>query len=47
LGSYLIAAAGGFPYPFLFSLAVSLGMYLAGALVERTATVYGGSRLRR
>jgi SSS family solute:Na+ symporter len=47
LGSYLIAAAGGFPYPFLVSLAVSLGMYLAGALVERTATVYGGSRLRR
>jgi Na+/proline symporter len=33
MASYLIALAVGFPYPFLASLAASLGSYLVGALM--------------
>ena len=32
--SYLVASYGGFPYPFLASLAVALGAYLLGATSE-------------
>jgi SSS family solute:Na+ symporter len=36
MASYLAATVAAFPYPFLLSLAAALGMYLAGALLERT-----------
>ena len=35
LVSYLAAVAAGFPYPFLLSLALSLGVYVAGSLIEQ------------
>jgi Na+/proline symporter len=33
--AYLTAVIGSFPYPFLLSLALALGVYVAGALLER------------
>jgi SSS family solute:Na+ symporter len=33
--SYLVALIAGFPYPFLLSLALALGVYVVGAVVGR------------
>ncbi len=37
VGSYLGASIGGFPHPFLTSLAAALGTYLGGAMLEAAA----------
>jgi Na+/proline symporter len=48
VASYVMAAAVGLPYPFLLSLAASLGAYLAGALLERAVrTAQRGNWSRR
>jgi hypothetical protein len=38
MASYLTAAAGGFAYPFLLSLGLSVVTYVTTAVVERVAT---------
>jgi SSS family solute:Na+ symporter len=43
IGSYAIGSVARFPYPFLASLTASLGVYLAGAAIERGPVSGGGS----
>jgi hypothetical protein len=43
--SYLVAAFAGFGYPFILSLALALGTYVLGSVVERRRPIQVPERL--